>query len=79
MCCVILLTACAENPHPAPEIDYQCSVPLPMTSPVAWPDPPTAPYTQKDVAAYIETAVKPSFDMCNGRLSDLRVYLSKQE
>ena len=79
LCCAILLNACAEQPKPAPIIEYQCSVPLPMTDPVAWPEPPAAPYTQKDVAAYLETAIKPNFDMCNGRLADLRNYLSKQE
>jgi len=46
-----------------------------MTDGVAWPQPPKPPYTQKDVAAYLETRIKPAFDTCNGRLSDLRSYL----
>jgi hypothetical protein len=73
----VALTGCASRIEPAPVVQYRCAIPLPMTDAVALPPPPSGKYTQKDVAAYIETEVVPALSRCNARLGDIRAFTNQ--
>ena len=75
--CVLLLVGCAETPAPLPSTSYTCTVPGALLQPVQWPLPPTGSYTQRDVAVWLETQVKPAFDTLNGRLAAARQYFKQ--